>query len=922
MAKTFSELQALALQIRDEILEKKNTAPRVGAALLDMIDNTIQNITDINQKLSVFEHVCSGFKRVQSESQLPVTPPEDEKAVGYLVGKNLYLYVGKGGNAVDGRYFNVGDITGPQGELGPQGLIGPVGPKGEQGNSGVSGSTDNIEVVNNLDGGESTPSRIKVLAAEQGKVLKEKLSELEMKFNELNISSLYPTNGIDGGNTYTLETAIAQVKQQYRVQGVKVTFVNENEIVEAWEFQGINWWDPRNFSEVGAKKIKDIQKQEDNERKILNSNKNLLLEKGGINLADGSLENSDRLRTSLFLKSPFYIKLNPKYVTVGIIQYKDGIYQNREIAAVNEISKAKDEYEYKITFKKADGSPNNELEENIVEIYTDDNNEPLQPIVQKLSENDKIQDKGIEQLGVEISAINSLFVQERIEGDYPVITLSNLSVNITGNISADYKNYNNIAAQYLTANLKWSSDKEQVFGAFLISQLSDEKLLNISTDGDFANLRVELNYGINAGFQNKLERRIIKYENGRYLLYFHSGRIANKDDELPTTLYLRVEKNTDVSFKVDKAIVFANNSIDVESILSLLKYNLDEAINWNCVPIIKSSLSEQQKNEIIDETLSQGIDRKFDAGIAFWGSSTTEGEWVKDVAARLNMNYYWGGVGGENMFAILGRMGVLPLRLKQSITIPATTEKVEFPDNYNLSVRWKNQDKEVTIWVSQSVQDYKLLVNPCYIAGVKGNLVGKGANSETLLGFQRLEEGEEVTTNINEPIFTYGFQQTRDSVWFLACHFNGGPTTSDELVELYQKCYEFSQSKKVLILGRHRVANGREQVTPTLEELQEQEEKLYDTFGLMFFNTRQYMCTYGLSKARIKYADDESFIITSQDEEDAAKGITPNCFYVDETNVHFNKYGYGIMIDAIVDRIIQLGYNLFRYAGDKDFPQY
>lgn len=181
MAKTFSELQALALQIRDEILEKKNTAPRVGAALLDMIDNTIQNITDINQKLSVFEHVCSGFKRVQSESQLPVTPPEDEKAVGYLVGKNLYLYVGKDGNAVNGRYFNVGDITGPKGEIGPQGIKGDKGDKGEQGNSGLSGSTDNIEVVNNLDGGESTLERIKVLAAEQGKVLNGKLFKLKEK---------------------------------------------------------------------------------------------------------------------------------------------------------------------------------------------------------------------------------------------------------------------------------------------------------------------------------------------------------------------------------------------------------------------------------------------------------------------------------------------------------------------------------------------------------------------------------------------------------------------------------------------------------------------------------------------------------------------------------------------------------------------
>lgn len=190
MAKTFSELQALALQIRDEILEKKNTAPRVGAALLDMIDNTIQNITDINQKLSVFEHACSGFKRVESESQLPVTPPEDEKTVGYLVGKNLYLYVGKDGNAVNGRYFNVGNITGPQGEIGPQGIKGDNGKngvdgkdgkdgkdgdRGPQGNSGITGSTEDLDVINDLSGGESTPGRIKVLAAEQGKSLMSKI---------------------------------------------------------------------------------------------------------------------------------------------------------------------------------------------------------------------------------------------------------------------------------------------------------------------------------------------------------------------------------------------------------------------------------------------------------------------------------------------------------------------------------------------------------------------------------------------------------------------------------------------------------------------------------------------------------------------------------------------------------------------------
>lgn len=162
--------------------KKKNSAQRVGSALLDIIDNCIQNITDIKQKLSVFEHACSGFKRVSSEAQLPVTPSQEDLAKGFLVNTSLYLYVGAGGNAVNGRYFNVGDIRGPQGEPGSKGETGntgPTGEKGEQGNSGVTGDTSDIVVINNLDGGESEEGSIKVLAAEQGKVLNKKFTELE-----------------------------------------------------------------------------------------------------------------------------------------------------------------------------------------------------------------------------------------------------------------------------------------------------------------------------------------------------------------------------------------------------------------------------------------------------------------------------------------------------------------------------------------------------------------------------------------------------------------------------------------------------------------------------------------------------------------------------------------------------------------------
>lgn len=187
MAKSFSELQTLAIQIRDELNKKKNSAQRVGSALLDIIDNCIQNITDIKQKLSVFEHACSGFKRVSSEAQLPVTPSQEDLAKGFLVNTSLYLYVGTGGNAVNGRYFNVGDIRGPQGEPGSKGETGntgPTGEKGEQGNSGVTGDTSDIVVINNLDGGESEEGSIKVLAAEQGKVLNKKFTELGHEIGE------------------------------------------------------------------------------------------------------------------------------------------------------------------------------------------------------------------------------------------------------------------------------------------------------------------------------------------------------------------------------------------------------------------------------------------------------------------------------------------------------------------------------------------------------------------------------------------------------------------------------------------------------------------------------------------------------------------------------------------------------------------
>ena len=57
-------------------------------------------------------------------------------------------------------------------------------------------------------------------------------------FNEINVSVVYPTSGIGRTNKYSLEGAIAQVPQELRNIGLKVSFLNNSTFVETWEFAG------------------------------------------------------------------------------------------------------------------------------------------------------------------------------------------------------------------------------------------------------------------------------------------------------------------------------------------------------------------------------------------------------------------------------------------------------------------------------------------------------------------------------------------------------------------------------------------------------------------------------------------------------------------------------------------------------------
>ena len=69
---------------------------------------------------------------------------------------------------------------------------------------------------------------------------------------EVNVSKIYPTGGIDGTNKYTLETAIAKIPSSLRNVGLKCSFLDEEGKRETWEYQSGEFDNINNWLQVGS----------------------------------------------------------------------------------------------------------------------------------------------------------------------------------------------------------------------------------------------------------------------------------------------------------------------------------------------------------------------------------------------------------------------------------------------------------------------------------------------------------------------------------------------------------------------------------------------------------------------------------------------------------------------------------------------
>ena len=69
---------------------------------------------------------------------------------------------------------------------------------------------------------------------------------------EVNVSKIFPTGGIDGTNKYTLETAIAMIPASLRNVGIKCSFLNDTGTPQTWEWMGGTFTDGESWLRADA----------------------------------------------------------------------------------------------------------------------------------------------------------------------------------------------------------------------------------------------------------------------------------------------------------------------------------------------------------------------------------------------------------------------------------------------------------------------------------------------------------------------------------------------------------------------------------------------------------------------------------------------------------------------------------------------
>ena len=270
--------------------------------------------------------------------------------------------------------------------------------------------------------------------------------------------------------------------------------------------------------------------------------------------------------------------------------------------------------------------------------------------------------------------------------------------------------------------------------------------------------------------------------------------------------------------------------------------------------------------------------------ISCWGDSLTYGvggnetKYTSVLASlcKQRVAIYNMGVGGEDAMAIASRQGANKLYVS-NFTIPANIESTEiniFSEKGNVSI----------------ARQGTLGLNPCYIEGVKGNIIYNPSTGKYY--FTRVEVGNEVSVNNNTLVQTDGMLNHRDDLMILWLGTNNKPNSStiSAVISYIDSMIEYSNSSNYIVIGLTSKSY--------MPDIMAVNEALAQKYGEHFLDIRTYILENGLADAEITP--------TEQDETDIANGEIPSSLRSDD--VHLNAEGYTIVGTQVYNKLISLGY--------------
>ena len=340
------------------------------------------------------------------------------------------------------------------------------------------------------------------------------------------------------------------------------------------------------------------------------------------------------------------------------------------------------------------------------------------------------------------------------------------------------------------------------------------------------------------------------------------------------------------------AVSIYNNGTNV---IATTKDNIGEgAYNNQIASKAKRLLALEVPNRnivCIGSSTTQGYNSEIVPNIASQVITPFKGGWVTKLEELTGCRTINAGVGGESPFTSLGRLGVYPMSIKESVVLPSSTEdvEVELVSSYDL------QTKPFPLIQGSG------LINPCYIQNIPCTL--SISDNKYYVG-RNTESNKEDIILSNTPIVTTLQREymTSDNIYVLYTMANCELDT-DVLIDMSKNAIMNLPNRNYLIIGIASIIGNN-----TLEVRKLQEIAYTKEFGARFVNLRQYM-----SEKAIYDAINRGYLTinspTVKDLEDMNNGMTPTSLRVSENDVqHFNAVGYVLIAELIKDRMIMLNY--------------